>query len=147
MQVVEKMVEGLQLQIVEQIVETPETQTIQGVRTSESVGTAPVCQVTQAENGEVIEIGAPIPAEFRFTQFVTAPVLENYPVVVGSVQPALVVEHVESSTHGHIRSFARDIRSSRSDLPTIVRPCMSSLSLCTSPMEASLLSMCSLLRH
>ena len=85
---------GPQLQIVEQIVETPETQTIQGARTSERSGTAPVCQVTQVETGEVIEIGASIPAESASPIFVTAPVVENSPVVVGSVQPALVAEYM-----------------------------------------------------
>ena len=91
---VEKTVGGPQLQIVEQIVETPETQTIQGARTSERSGTAPVCQVTQAEIAEVIEIGASIPAESASPIFVTAPVLENYPVVVGSVQTAHVAEYM-----------------------------------------------------
>ena len=36
-------------------------------------GTAPVCQITQAEIGEVIEIGASIPAESASPMFVTAP--------------------------------------------------------------------------
>ena len=94
MQVVEKTVGGPQLQIVEQIVETPETLTIQGARTSERSGTAPVCQVTQAEIGKVIEIGASIPAECASPMFVAAPVLENSPVVVGSVQPAFVAEYM-----------------------------------------------------
>ena len=93
-QVLEKTVEGPQLQIVELIVETPETQTIQGARTSGSLGIAPVGQVTQAEIREVIEIGASIPAESASPIFVTAPVLENSPVVVGSVQPAHVAEYM-----------------------------------------------------
>ena len=93
-QVVEKTVEGPQLQIVEQIVETPETQTIQGDRTSESLGTAPVCQVTQAEIGGAIEIGAPIPAESASTIFVTAPVAETSPAAVLSVQPVSAAEYV-----------------------------------------------------
>ena len=62
-QVVEKTVGSPQLQIVEQIVETPETTTIQDVRASERSDTAPVCQETQTEIGEVIEIEASIPAE------------------------------------------------------------------------------------
>ena len=90
----EKTVWCPQLQIVEQIVETPETQTTQGARTSERSGTAPVCQVTQAEIGELIEIRASIPAESASPILVTAPVLKNSPVVVGSVQPA----HVEYAT-------------------------------------------------
>ena len=94
-QVVEKTVEGQQLQIVGQFVETPETQMIQSTRTSQRSGTTPVCQETQAEIREVIEIGASIPAESASTIFVTAPVLGNYPVVVGSVQPTLVAEYMK----------------------------------------------------
>ena len=78
MRVMEKTVEGPQLQIIEQIVEIPETQTIQGARTSDRSGTAPVCQMTQAEIGEVIEIGASIPAESASSILVTAPVLEKF---------------------------------------------------------------------
>ena len=63
MQVVDKTVEGPQLQIVEKTAKTPETQTIQGTQTSESLGNAPVRQVAQAENVEVIKIGAPLPTE------------------------------------------------------------------------------------
>ena len=48
-QVVKKTVEGQQLQIVGQFVETPETQMIQSARTSERSGTTPVCQETQTE--------------------------------------------------------------------------------------------------
>ena len=44
-QVFEKTVEISQLQAVEKIVETPQSQTIQGIQTSESLDTAPFCQV------------------------------------------------------------------------------------------------------
>ena len=71
-QVVEKTVEGQKLQIVGQFVETPETQMIQSARTSERSG----------------------PAESASPIFVTAPVLENSPVVVGSAQPAHVAENM-----------------------------------------------------
>merc|ERR1711945_20320 len=90
-QVVEKTVEIPQLQIVEKIVEIPEIQTVQGTQTSESLGTAPVRQVAQAEIVEVVEIGAPLPAESAPPMFVTAPVLEAPPAVVEYVQPAPVV--------------------------------------------------------
>ena len=53
--------------------------------------------MTLAEIGEVIEIGAPIPAEFASPIIVTAPVLRNPPVVVESVQPALVAEYTKSA--------------------------------------------------
>ena len=92
--VVEKTAEIPQLQTVEKIGETPQTQMIQSARTSERSGTAPVCQTTQAEIGEVIEIGASIPAESASPIFVTAHVLENSPVVVGSEQPAHVAEYM-----------------------------------------------------
>ena len=92
--VMEKTVEAPQLQIIEQIVEIPETQTIQGARTSERSGITPVCQETKAEIREVIEIGASIPAESASTTFVTAPLLETPPVVVGSAQPAHVAKHM-----------------------------------------------------
>ena len=42
----------------------------------------------------MIEIGASIPAESESSVFVTAPVLENSPVVVESVQPAHVAEYM-----------------------------------------------------
>merc|ERR1712012_1319198 len=89
-QVVEKTVEIPQLQIVEKIVEIPEIQTVQGTHTSESLGTAPIRQVAPAEIVEVVEIGAPLPAESAPPMFVTAPVLEAPPVA----QPAPVVEYV-----------------------------------------------------
>ena len=91
MQVVENIVEGPHLLIFEK---TAETQTIQGTQTSESLGTAPVCQVTQAENVDLVEIGAPLLAESAPPIFVAAPAFENPPVVVESVQPALVAEFV-----------------------------------------------------
>ena len=84
----EKTAEIPQMQTVEKIGETPQTQMILSARTSERLGTAPVCQMTQAEIGEVIEIGVSIPAESASPVLVTAPVLENSPVVAGSVQPA-----------------------------------------------------------
>ena len=60
---IEKTIGIPQLEIVEQIVETPETQTIQGARTSEKSGTAPVRHATQTEIVEVVEIEASIPEE------------------------------------------------------------------------------------
>ena len=95
MQVVEKTAEGPQLQIVEQTVETSETQMIQCTQTSESLGTAPVCRVTQAKVVEAVEIGTRLPAELGRPVFVTAPVLENPPVVVECVQSASVAGCVE----------------------------------------------------
>merc|ERR1712135_264711 len=93
-QVVEKTVEIPQLQIVEKIVEIPEIQTVQGTQTSESLGTAPVRQVAQAEIVEVVEIGAPLPAESAPPMFVTAPVLEAPPApVVEYVAPAPAVTY------------------------------------------------------
>merc|ERR1711945_75660 len=65
-----------QVQVVEKTVEIPEIQTVQGTQTSESLGTAPVRQVAQAEIVEVVEMGAPLPAESAPPMFVTAPVLE-----------------------------------------------------------------------
>ena len=50
---VTKHVEIPQLQTAKKIAETPQTQTIQGTQTSESLGTAPVCQVAQAGHVEV----------------------------------------------------------------------------------------------
>ena len=65
MQVVEKTVEGLLLQIVEKTVAVPEIQivpeiqTVRGAQTSESLGTTPARQLAQAETVEVYKIGAP----------------------------------------------------------------------------------------
>ena len=50
---VTKHAEIPQLQIVEKTTETSKIQTIQGTRTSESLGTAPVCQMAQAGHVEV----------------------------------------------------------------------------------------------
>ena len=62
-QKIQKIIENLQLQIVEQIVEVPEVQMVEDTQTSESLDIAPVHQMTQAENVEVLEIGAPLPAK------------------------------------------------------------------------------------
>ena len=83
---------------------------IQSARTFESSVTAPVCQMTQAEIGEVIEIGASIPAESASSILVTAPVLENSPVVVGSEQPAHVAEYMA------LAPMVSEIRDLKSDL-------------------------------
>ena len=94
-----------------QMIEIPaETQMIQSARTSESSVTAPVCQMTQAEIGEVIEIGASIPAESASSILVTAPVLENFPVVVGSEQPAHVAEYMA------LAPMVSEIKDLKSDL-------------------------------
>ena len=50
-------------QIVEQNFKIPQIQIVQGTQTSESLGTALVRQVAQAEIVEVVEIGAPLLAE------------------------------------------------------------------------------------
>ena len=101
----------VQQRIGKQMVEIPaETQVIQSARTSESSVTAPVCQMTQAEIGEVIEIGASIPAESASSILVTAPVLENSPVVVGSEQPAHVAEYMA------LAPMVSEIRDLKSDL-------------------------------
>ena len=73
-QVVEKTVEIPQLQTVEKPAETPQTQTIQGSQTSESLRITPVCQVAQAGDVEVVEIGTPLPTESASPMFVSAPV-------------------------------------------------------------------------
>ena len=84
-----------QLQIVEQILEVPEIKMVQDTQTSESSGTAPVRQAAKAEIGEVVEIGALLPAEPASLVFVTAPVLEAPPVVVECVQSGPVAEYAE----------------------------------------------------
>ena len=61
-----------------------------GTQTSESVGTAPVRQVAQAEIVEAVEIGVPPSAESASPMFGKAPVLEAPPVAVGHVQPTTV---------------------------------------------------------
>ena len=71
-----------QLQIVEQIVEIPDIQTVHGTQTLDISGTAPVRQVAPAETVEVFEIGELLPAESAPSMFVTAFVLEAPPSVV-----------------------------------------------------------------
>ena len=102
MQVVLKTVEDPQLQIVEKTAdgrtETPEIQTVRGTQTSKSLGLVPEHQLVQAETVKVDKIGAPLSTESASPISVTASVLENPPVVVGSVQPVPTAEYVE---HAH----------------------------------------------
>ena len=81
-QVMEKTVEIPQLHVAEKIVEIFQFQAVQSTQTCESLGTAPFCQLTQAEIVEAVEIGAPPPAESGPPIFVEAPVLEVPPVDV-----------------------------------------------------------------
>merc|ERR1711991_1015197 len=71
---------------------------VQGTQTSESLGTAPVRQVAQAEIVEVVEMGAPLPAESAPPMFVTAPVLEAPPPVVEYVAPAPAVTYAHATS-------------------------------------------------
>ena len=93
-QVVEKTIEIPQRQIIEKTVEFPEIQAILGTQTFESLGTAPFRQVAPAEIVEVVKLVPPFSAESALPMFVTAPVVEAAPGVVGHVQPAQVVEYV-----------------------------------------------------
>ena len=93
-QVVVKTVGIPQLQIVEKTAETPQAKTIQGTQTSESLGNAPVRQVAQAENVEVIKIGAPLPAESGSPISFTSPFVEVPPVVVEYIQPIPAAQYV-----------------------------------------------------
>ena len=108
MQVMLKTVENPQLQIVEKTAdgrtETPEIQTVRGNQTSKSLGIVPEHQPAQAETVKVDKIGAPLSAESASPISVTASVLQNPPVVVGSVQPvhtAEYVAHAHAFTHAH----------------------------------------------
>ena len=74
-QVSEKTVEISQLQAAEKIVET------RGTQTSEKLGTALVCQSTQAEIVEAVEIGALFPAESAVLVPVAVPKTFNSPRV------------------------------------------------------------------
>ena len=111
MQVVEKTAEIPQLQTVEKIAETPQTLPIQGTQATESLAITSVCQVRQTGHvEELVEVSKvfhqntvqlrfgkqtiEIPAESASPIFVTAHVLENSPVVVGSAQPAHVAEYM-----------------------------------------------------
>ena len=121
-QVMEKTVEIPQLHVVEKIVEIVQFQTVQRTQTFESLGTAPVCQLTQAEIVEAVEIGAPLPAESGPPIFVTAPVLEVPPVDVE--QPVLVAEYVAPAraiTYAHavpvVRGTSDHIDSGADSLP------------------------------
>ena len=90
-QCIDKVVEDLvvhvpQVQIVGKTDEIPEIRTDVGSQTFESLGTAPVCQSTQAEIVEAVEIEVPLPAEYASLMSVTEPVLEVPPVVVEYIQ-------------------------------------------------------------
>ena len=108
MQVVEKTVEIPQLQTVEKPAETPQTQTIQGSQTSESLGITPVCQVEQAGDVELVEIGTPFPTESASPVFVSAPV------------PQVVEELAEAS-----KVFSQDRVQQRFGEHTIENPAIS----------------------
>ena len=82
MQVVEKTVGIPQSQNVEKAADAPQTQTMQGTQTSESLGNAAVRQVAQAETVKVDKIGASLPTESASPMFVSTPVLETLPGVV-----------------------------------------------------------------
>ena len=102
-----KTAEIPQLQTVKKIGEIPQTQTIQGTQAPENLAITPVCQVRQTGHvEELVEVSKvfsqdtvrkqtiEIPAESASPIFVTASVLENSPVVVGSEQPAHVAEYM-----------------------------------------------------
>ena len=73
-QIVQMPMETPQLQIIEKITETTETQTIQGTQTSESLGTAPDCRVAQTRAVKVVKIETLLPAESASPMFVSTPV-------------------------------------------------------------------------
>ena len=104
-------VQDLQLQIMENIVEIPEIQTVQGSQT-ESLGTAPVCQLKPAEPVEVVEFGPHLPAESGPPMFLATPVVEASPLMVDYVHPALVVEYVAPAPA--VTCARRDLRSAGS---------------------------------
>ena len=99
-QVVERTVDGQQLQIVGQSVETG-----QSTQTFESLGTAHVCQSTQAEIAEAVEIEVPIPAESaslmsvqRVQKTVEMPQIQFIDKLeVEHVVPTPVTEHMAST--------------------------------------------------
>ena len=96
MQVVLKTVEDPQLRsekTADGRTETPEIQTVRGTQTSKSLGTV-----------KVDKIGAPLSTESASPISVTASVLENPPVIVGSVQPVPTAEYV---AHAHTLTNAR----------------------------------------
>ena len=76
-QVVVETVQIPQWSFVEKIVVIPESRTVQDTQTSESVNTAFVRHVTQAEMVHVVEIGAPLPGESASPTSVTAPVVKG----------------------------------------------------------------------
>ena len=114
--------------------------------------------MTQAEIGEVIEIGAPIPAESASPIFVTAPVLENSPQPV----PAAYVAPARAITYAHAAPVVEFVipaptvtngaspvtygaQEASFQLPQEI-VCEQPASVCEA-MEVSPWSMCSLLRH
>ena len=66
-----------QSQTIEKIVEIPEIQTIQGARTSESLGTAPCRHVAFSEVVEVVELEPPPSAESAPPVFVVEKIQEQ----------------------------------------------------------------------
>ena len=73
-QTVQMPMETPQLHIIEKATETTETQTIQDTQTSESLCTAPVCQVAQTRAVKVVKIETPLHAESASPMFVSTPV-------------------------------------------------------------------------
>merc|ERR1719476_902399 len=75
------------VQKAQKTVEVPEFQTVTGAQTAVNIPTAPVRQVAPAEVVEVVEIGAPLPAESAPAIVVQAPSIAPATTVVA--QPAV----------------------------------------------------------
>ena len=76
-QVVVETVQIPELPFVEKTVLIPESGTVKDTQTSESVNTAFVRHVTQAEMIDVVEVGAPLPGESASPTSVTVPVVKG----------------------------------------------------------------------
>ena len=83
-----------QLQFKEGNVEIPENRFDQGLKVSDSLGTAPGRNATLSEIVEVVKLESPLPAESASPMFVTAPVVEVAPDMVEYIQFASVAEYV-----------------------------------------------------
>ena len=114
------------MSLLRKIVEIFQVQTGQSTETFERLGTAPVCQSTQAEIVEAVEIEVPLPAESASLMSVTEPVLEVPPVVVEYMQPVPVAECVEpapthAATCAHAASVVEYMTPAVVDVPVMAQ--------------------------
>ena len=89
-----QVVQVPQVQMIENMAETPDILSGQDAKTSESLEIAPAQHANFAETLDLAGLGSPLPAEYRPPFCVTTPVAEALVVMAEHVLPAPVFEFV-----------------------------------------------------